>query len=125
MKHTFLLTGLLGIYSLLMSSCQKEITDTVVTSAAPAGLIVRMTDATTSSYNKVNIDLQGVEITSVSAGPAELNPNAGVYNLLDYSNGRDTIIGAGAVKSGYISQVKLTLGSKTSGDFISKNLHTQ
>ena len=48
---------------------------------------VRMTDAP-GPYQEVNIDVQGVEITG-SAGKTDLlNVNAGIYNLLDFADGR-------------------------------------
>jgi hypothetical protein len=70
---------------------------------------VRMTDAP-APYSAVFIDLQGVEIIGTNGLPVPLNVHRGIYNLLDFSNGLDTIIATGIVEVATIQQVRLILG---------------
>ena len=110
MKNTIALMSL-GLVALLMGSCQKDNNST--TASGTAALTIRMTDGP-GNYDKVNIDLQSVEIMSETEGKVMLNTNPGVYNLLDFSNGMDTVIATGTLKTGNISQVRLILGSNSS-----------
>ena len=70
-------------------------------------------DAITS----VNIDIQKVSIhtsgdTSTSSGWYELDVNTGIYDLLDYESGNDTIIGFDSLLVVQkISQIRLILGN--------------
>jgi len=75
-----------------------------------AHLSVRMTDAP-ANYEAVNVDVQGVEVTGNGGSTVLLNTNAGVYNLLNFSNGLDTLIASGDLDAGAISQIRLILGA--------------
>jgi hypothetical protein len=70
---------------------------------------IRMTDAP-GPYSEVNIDLKAVEVTGPNNN-VMLNVNAGVYNLLDFANGIDTLIATGSLNAGTVSQVRLILGA--------------
>ncbi|MFV5700187.1 DUF4382 domain-containing protein [Flavobacterium sp. ZT3R17] len=52
---------------------------------------VRLTDAP-GPYDKVNVNIQGVEVTSDTGQTVTLNLTKGVYNLLYFSNGISTLI---------------------------------
>ena len=65
-----------------------------------AGLSVRMTDLP-GNYDEVNVDIRGVEVTG-NGGSVTLNINPGIYNLLDYANGVDTLIATGDVPAGLL-----------------------
>jgi len=78
-----------------------------------AELQVMLTDAP-ADYDAVLIDIQDVQI-HVSENEAEgswlsLDVNKGVYNLLDFRNGMDTLLGSIEVPPGTISQLRLVLG---------------
>jgi hypothetical protein len=73
-------------------------------------LAVRMTDAP-ADYDEVNIDLQGVEVKGANGATVLLNVNAGVYNLLDYANGVNTLIATSVLNTAEVSQIRLILGS--------------
>ncbi len=77
--------------------------------AGDAKVNVRMTDAP-GPYLAVNVDVQSVEINTDN-GWIVTNVNAGVYNLLDFQNGVDTLIGSTTINAGRVSQVRLILGS--------------
>jgi hypothetical protein len=73
-------------------------------------LAVKMTDAP-ANYDAVNIDLQGVEIKGENGADVLLNVNAGIYNLLDFSNGISTLIATSTLNTAKISQIRLILGT--------------
>lgn len=87
---------------LMVSSCNKE-TDS-------SHLSIRMTDAT-ANYGAVMVDIQGVEVIVNGGSLVLLNTETGIYNLLDYSNGLNTIIATGDLKEGTVSQIRLILGT--------------
>lgn len=73
---------------------------------------VRMTDAP-GNYEQVNVDVTGVEF-KVDNSTVNLEVTAGIYNLLDFVNGMDTLIASAEVESGTLSQVRLILGENNS-----------
>jgi len=95
---------------LLTTACKKEESDT---STGTTPVKVRMTDAP-ASYDQVNVDIIGVEFKMNSGSSVNLNVNPGVYNLLDFTNGVDTLIASADVPSGELSQVRLILGANNS-----------
>jgi hypothetical protein len=84
-------------------ACNKDNND-------KAHLSVRMTDAP-ADYNAVMIDIQGVEVTGNDGSIILLHTNTGIYNLLAFSNGVDTLIASADLNAGTISQIRLILGS--------------
>jgi len=74
---------------------------------------VRMTDAP-GNFQEVNIDITGVEFKVNGGATVDLNVNTGIYNLLDFVNGIDTLIASADVPSGELSQVRLILGVNNS-----------
>jgi len=78
-----------------------------------ATIEVRLTDAP-GDYTEVNIDIQDVQInqSSGNSGWQSINLKAkGVYNLLDLTNGLDTLLGTYELPPGNISQIRLVLGT--------------
>lgn len=67
-------------------------------------------------YDSVNIDIQQISIhistdTNATSGWFDLETNAGIYNLLDYTLGNDTIVAFDTLlQAQTISQVRLLLG---------------
>ncbi len=91
----------IGLPGLLIQSCKKD--------AGTSHLDVRMTDAP-GNYDAVLVDVQGVEVTGTGSGTVMLNVTPGVYNLLEFANGTDTLIATGDLEAGAISQIRLILG---------------
>jgi hypothetical protein len=94
-----------------LGACDKQ-------EAGSARLQVRLTDAP-GDYDEVNVDVRSVQIhKSDGAGEEgwvtlpQINP--GVYNLLDFANGRDTLLASADLPSGRISQIRLVLGDNNS-----------
>jgi hypothetical protein len=101
--------GLVGFFS-----CHKT-----NSTGGTAHLEVRLTDDP-SPYDAVYIDVQQVEVNVSSDTGTEtgwqtvplLRP--GVYNLLDFRNGIDTVLAATDLPAGTLSQLRLILGDNNS-----------
>lgn len=93
---------LVSILVMQISSCKKN--EKVL-------LSVRMTDAP-ANYEEVNIDVQGVEITDGDDENVMLTTTAGIYNLLDLSNGVNIVLASGYLDAGKVSQIRLILGTE-------------
>ena len=98
--------ALVGLLVMQLTSCNKDKSD----DKQVAKLTVRMTDAP-ANYDAVMIDVQGVEITGNGGSLVKLNTTAKVYNLLELSNGINTMIATGDLNAGSISQIRLILGA--------------
>lgn len=73
---------------------------------------IRMTDAPLN-VEEVNVDLQLVVIKgSNTADSIQLGTNAGIYNLLDFQNGIDTLIASATITLDTVKQVRLILGEE-------------
>lgn len=92
---------------LFVNSCKKD--DSVQPAREPTPYYLRMTDAP-AAYSAVNVDIQSVEIKG-NRGTATLNVNAGIYNLLNFSNGLDTLIATGSLMMDRVDQIRLILGT--------------
>lgn len=92
-------------------SCKKEATDETVTSS----LQIRLTDAP-AVYDSVIVDVIGVEVHSDQTnGWVTMNmPHPGLYNLLQFTNGHDTLIASSSIPAGKVSQIRLILGTNNS-----------
>jgi hypothetical protein len=99
------IVSLLAIVALFFASCDSD--------DRSARLQVWLTDAP-GDYEEVKVDIQGVEIHAEGGNPASgwqsLEINKGVYNLLELTNGLDTLLGTIELPAGRISQVRLVLG---------------
>lgn len=104
MKKSILLIviSLTAIYS-----CKKE-ADPTSGGSLSYPIAISMTDAP-GSYDAVLIDLQAVEVTG-SGQSVILNTNAGIYNLLSFSNGADTLIASASLTGNSVEQIRLILG---------------
>jgi Domain of unknown function (DUF4382)/Carboxypeptidase regulatory-like domain len=80
-----------------------------------AKLEVRLTDAP-GDYEEVNIDIQSVEINGGDgeSGWTTLDVESGVYNILELTNGLDTLLASAELPAGRISQIRLLLGDNNS-----------
>jgi hypothetical protein len=93
---------------LTISSCSKDSSP-----SASYPYQVNMTDAP-GPYKAVLVDIQGVEITGGDGKLTTMNINKGIYNLLDFSNGKDTLITTGTLDNANVSQIRLILGPNNS-----------
>ncbi|WP_439880831.1 DUF4382 domain-containing protein [Pontibacter sp. MBLB2868] len=112
MKRKHLIPLMLGCL-VWFSACDNESDNT-----GTAKMQVRMTDSP-GDYEEVNIDVQSVQVHKETDGDDagwitldEINP--GVYNLLDFANGNDTLLASSTLPAGKISQIRLILGNDNS-----------
>jgi hypothetical protein len=101
------------IYALFFSLVVLGITSCDKDNKEKAQLSVLMTDAP-GVYDAVLIDLQRVEVTGDGGNAIVLNTNADIYNLLDLTNGVNTLIATGDMEPGTMSQIRLILGPNNS-----------
>src|SRR5688500_5284131 len=98
------------ILSIAVLACSSE-------DSQNARLEIRLTDGP-GEYEEVNVDIQGIEIHAdngeVASGWKSLNVQRGVYNLLELSNGIDTLLSAVELPAGRVSQIRLLLGENNS-----------
>ncbi len=96
-----------ALASLTLVSCSPDAT----TSNGTSKMNIHLTDAP-CDYDEVNIDVQAVEVFYEDTNSITLNAiQPGIYNLLDYNNGLDTLIATQNLPTGRINQVRLILGS--------------
>lgn len=91
-------------------------------------LEVRLTDAP-GNYEEVNIDIQDVLINRTSNSTSGWESigldQTGVYNLLEFTNGLDTLLGSISLPPGTISQLRLVLGPLNTVKVDGKTLELQ
>ncbi|HLZ87718.1 MAG TPA: DUF4382 domain-containing protein [Puia sp.] len=100
---------------LIFAACKKS-----SSSGGNGQLEVRLTDGPSPDYDAVLIDVEKVEVNvSADTGTGSgwqtlplLKP--GIYNLLDFRNGIDTVLASVSLPAGTLSQMRLTLGSNNS-----------
>lgn len=79
-----------------------------------AAIEIRLIDAP-GDVQEVNIDLQQLQIkTKDTNGFVDLNTNAGIYDLLLYQAGQDTVIVNDSIPAGEIQELRMILGSDNS-----------
>jgi hypothetical protein len=113
-RKLFILFIPLAAGLLILAACRKS-----NSTSGQSTLEVRLTDDP-SPYDAVYIDVQKVEVNvSADSGATSgwqtlplLRP--GVYNLLDFRNGIDTVLASVNLPAGTLSQMRLTLGSNNS-----------
>lgn len=105
-KITSVAVVLLGL-SLLITACDKDDSETY--------LQIHLTD---NPYNatEVNVDIEEIRInlTDDAEGWSSLTTHAGIYNLLDFQNGIDTVIAGGLVPTGRLKEIRFVLGNDNS-----------
>jgi hypothetical protein len=108
---TFQFISCVAIIAALFSFCKKDQKTDPVT-PAPTPYYVKMTDAP-GPYTAVNVDIQSVEITG-NGNTITLNTTPGIYNLLNFTNGVDTLIATGSLTIDKVQQIRLILGTNNS-----------
>lgn len=100
-----LILGFLSILIVAIFGCDSD--------SKNARLEVWLTDAP-GDYQEVNVEIEGVQVHvgdgEQESGWKSLDVDGGVYNLLEFTNGLDTLLGTIELPPGRISQVRLKLG---------------
>lgn len=107
----YLITAVASIVfaAVLFSACSED--------SKNARVEIRLTDAP-GDYDEVNIDIREVKVNTGDENDGEsgsgwksLDIIPGVYNLLELTNGLDTLLGTIDIPEGQISQIRLVLGN--------------
>ena len=102
---------------ILQTGCKKDENNDPVSGDAELNVSLKSSTSSKSNYESVNIDIQKVSIhtstdTTQTSGWIDLETNTGVYDLLDYDAGNDTIIALDtALQVITVSQIRLILGN--------------
>lgn len=114
MKKTILVVcSCIVLTAISLSSCKKN------NNPGNSKMTVYLTDDP-ASYDAVSIDIQDIQVNSSSdngtdKGWVSIAPHrTGIYNLLDFKNGLDTLLGSDELPAGTISQIRLILGTNNS-----------
>lgn len=110
MKTLKFLTVLFLAFGLIPLACSEE---NNTNSSGEATVNIGLTDAP-AAFDSVLIDIQSVELTTTGAPQTVPVLNPGVYNLLDYANGLDTLLITEDMPAGRLNQIRLILGSNNS-----------
>jgi hypothetical protein len=107
-------TSLLLLVTFSFFSCKKNENNNNAVNL-PATFTVKLVDAPVA-YDKVFIDIQDIQVKASidnnDTGWKSLTiSRKGVYNILDFKNGLDTILGTTSLPAGNVSQIRLVLGS--------------
>ena len=95
------------VITLLIVSCKKDADQTT--------LRIRLTDGP-GDFQQVNVDIREIRVktSNDTAQWILLQTNAGIYNLLDFQNGIDTLIASGPVPVETLKEVRFILGPDNS-----------
>jgi hypothetical protein len=104
-----------GITLLALPACNKdEGTDPKNNDQQKATVRFHLTDAP-ANYDAVYIDVQQIEVTVEGSAAVTLDPvRKGVYDLMQYRNGLDTLLLSASLPPGKVSQIRLILGTNNS-----------
>lgn len=106
--------------SVVFYSCQKDMTGNGATDInKPHAVTIYLTDHQTPVFDSVFIDIRRLEVkleddTLPNGGWVSLNIRAGVYNILRFRNGLDTLFATGTLPNARVKKVKLVLGTQNS-----------
>jgi len=99
----------LNFFIISISSCEKENNNAITL------LSVRLTDNPFAA-TAVNIDIKGIDVNmnDNSTDWIALSTKSGIYNLLNYQDGIDTLIANGPVPMGTLKEIRFKLGTANS-----------
>lgn len=110
----FGLTAVVLAATMIFTACNKKDSTTPSDKSQMANVSFYLTDDP-ANYDAVYIDIQQVEVTMEGSAAVALTPvRPGVYNLLDFRNGLDTLLLRADLPAGKIGQIRLILGSNNS-----------
>lgn len=109
MKKIVILFGALLLFA---QSCKKD--SSANNNNGTAKVAVHLTDAP-GDFDAVYIDVQSIEMGTEAGGWLSLPLyRPGIYNLLDFRNGLDTMMCNADLPAGKISQMRMILGTQNS-----------
>jgi hypothetical protein len=100
--------------ALLNAGCESNSDGTTGPDTGQGTFVVLLTDAP-GMYDEVNIVVDSIRVHVSSgdtlAGWYTISRSPATYNLLEYMNGKDTLVAEGAVPAGVYSQMRLCIGT--------------
>lgn len=120
MKNKILLVpALVSILSLFLYACQKDVSGNNSDPSKPHAIRIYLTDHQTPVFDSVFVDIQALEVkleddTLPNDGWVSLAIRPGVYNILRFRNGIDTLFGTGSLPNARVKKVKLITGDRNS-----------
>lgn len=117
-KISFFAAFSMLLLSAIINSCQKE-TSGNNDPGIPHFVTIYLTDHPTPVFDSVFIDIQQLEVkieddSLPNGGWVSLTIRPGVYNILRFRNGLDTLFATGTLPSARIRKLRLTLGTQNS-----------
>ncbi len=121
-NNKMLLWAALSVSALLLTflSCQKEVSSSDLSPLPPgkSELKIMLTDDPSVFFDSIFIDIQRVEVRVEDSLGIErwdtLSIKAGVYNILKFKNGLDTLLATGYIPNGEVEKIRITLGTQNS-----------
>lgn len=123
-KKSFLFLSLFILtIAVAIVSCKKDVSTETSTTLAPvppgkSELKIMLTDDPSVIFDSIFIDIQRVEVKVEDSTGAErwdtLAIRAGVYNILRFRNGLDTLLATGYIPNGEVEKIRITLGNRNS-----------
>ena len=105
-KHIFFV--FISFIAVAIISCMKDDAG----NEDKVSMTFRLTDAP-ADYDKVYIEIVGLQVI-IDDKIIDMDVETGIYNLLDFVNGTDTVIADQEIPSGKLSQIRLILGENNS-----------
>ncbi len=106
-KKLLIFSALLLTASVIFISCKKDEANGTST------LNIRLTDAPVA-FEEVTVDIREVRVKfaddTLSSGWVTLTTFPGIYNLLAYQNGVDTLLGTGVFPTNVVKEIRFVLG---------------
>lgn len=98
----------LAAFVIVLGACNKDSNDTT-------DLRIHLTDNPYGA-SEVNVDIQQVRVNfrDDDGGWVNLDTRAGIYNLLDFQNGIDTVVAHAVVPSNTVKEIRFVLGNQNS-----------
>lgn len=118
MKHKFQLSILVTtVLAMVLYSCQKDLSSGSTDPSKPHPITIYLTDHQTPVFDSVFIHITGLQVkleddTLPNDGWVNLTINPGVYNILRFRNGIDTLFSSGTLPNARVKKVKLLLGTQ-------------
>ena len=100
--------------STFLTSCSKDDDNNNNTTAGKATVSMHLTDGP-ADYDAIYLDIESVEVTMAGGSPIVLTPiRPGLYDILRFRNGMDTLLVRADLPVGTINQIRLILGPNNS-----------
>ncbi len=119
-KINLIVLGLLSTTAMFYA-CQKEVSGNVFTTDLnkPHSVRIYLTDDQTPVFDSVFIDLQQLQVkleddALPNGGWVNVDIRSGVYNILRFRNGLDTLFATGTLPNAKVKKIRLVLGTRNS-----------